>query len=131
MTTGFETPPMFTDCVIPGCRNLVSDANDACDACRAAFGPYLVFSPARRFQRTSSEPCVTLNHDHPNSATARSMAARSGSPKSSAGYANSAEPVQRDPVVGNATGAEPSPESSRLAWVYRRANPVGAAPFTE
>jgi hypothetical protein len=45
MTTGFDTPPMFTDCVIPGCRNLVSDANDACDACRAAFGPYLVFSP--------------------------------------------------------------------------------------
>jgi hypothetical protein len=45
MTTGFETPPMFSDCVIPGCHNLVSDADDACDSCRTAFGRYLVFNP--------------------------------------------------------------------------------------
>jgi len=45
MTTGFETPPMFSDCVIPGCRNLVSDADDACDSCRTPFGHYLVFNP--------------------------------------------------------------------------------------
>ena len=45
MTCRFEAPPMFTDCVIPGCRNLVSDADDACDSCRTAFGPYLVFKP--------------------------------------------------------------------------------------
>jgi hypothetical protein len=45
MTSRFETPPMFSDCVIPGCRNLVSDDDDACGSCRTAFGPYLVSNP--------------------------------------------------------------------------------------
>jgi hypothetical protein len=45
MTIRFETTPMFSNCVIPGCRNLMSDAGDACDSCITAFGPYLVFNP--------------------------------------------------------------------------------------
>ena len=36
--------PMFTDCVIPGCRNPVAVTGDACNTCRTAFGPYLTFT---------------------------------------------------------------------------------------
>lgn len=115
MTSRFETPPMFSDFVIPGCRNLVSDAYDACDSCRTAFGPYLVFNPgpppSAGLQRTplDVEPGSPERRDHPEPGGKRI-------PQSCAGYADDAEPVPLDPVVGNATPAEPSSESTRDAW---------------
>lgn len=43
---------LFPACVLPGCRELVDEPGEACDACRALWGPYLL----RRGDRSPWHP---------------------------------------------------------------------------